>query len=156
MISVMPTFTHKDIAIEFTASGQFMAQLNGKYVSKGSLDAMKKAIDAAALSQIKPFTALRARNHRDDKKDDDYIRVTVTSIGKSEKSRYRRSTLQFIYDGGSNYSLYEDTLANIAALKAVDDYGAETERIAAERLKQYDYLQSKIVILDVDTYKGKP
>lgn len=71
----MSTFVHKGIEITLGDNGLFRATINGKTVTKTSLDAMKKSIDGN--SKFVPIPALRVQGYEPP------LEVTVTGVTKN-------------------------------------------------------------------------
>lgn len=143
-------YEHKGVKIVFDAEkGKFSASINGKQESRGSLDAIKKAIDK--VDAFVPFVALREYATFSGPA---YSEVTVVGIKKARVSKYayRQDADDWLLSTGyQERSVYANTPENIAALnersalrKAQEvERNALSEKHKAER----EAIDAKIVLL---------
>lgn len=148
---------HKGIKITITHEGKFEAVIGGKRVVKPSVDAMKKAIDAHALDEFVPFSAIKNVNdNRGEKELKDLkgmTRVMVTGIQKTGQKKWWSAQNTFATDSGINTAkVLKDTLPNIAAFKAHQAYCDKTNKILHERRVQEEKLNNKVKWITADDY----
>lgn len=150
--------TYKGVVISFDQGrGEFQAVVGGKFTRKPSLTAMQNAIDRAAKKQFKPFEALAWPGWQTKRKNrHGLVKVTVLGVVKY-RSRYSRSSHVFVLPEkdrhvGELSKLYVDSVENVAAIKAVERYKKETERIESERRKELGRLQGLVQWYEADKY----
>ena len=136
------TWTHRNIEIEPTPSGQFIATIGGTEIVKPSLLAIKKAIDAYCDSYFREFTALRIRSG-------DYTtdKIKVTGIARTRKRRWG-SDNWITSNGGHESAVAVDSPENIAAIKAYKKSRTEHKRIAERLEKELQVLEDQIITLN--------
>ncbi len=158
MATDAPTFEHKGTKIELTKFGTFAAKINGKHVSKPSLDAMRKAIDEVGKLPFTPFVAVRAPTYQDGAAEkagakDGLLRVQIIGVQKADRGARYRGEFMFIEKGGAEaHKVMVDSPENRAAFKALRDFKAEAERIKAERDEQERLLLAAIEYHVADDY----
>lgn len=127
----MAKFTHEGVEIELIeSSGKFVATVGGKKVVKGSLAAIKKAINKDKLDAFVPFTVLYWTKYDGEKIAGlkRYRRVKI--IGKRPAGRGYRNPAQWITEGGREIGggwnvCHKDCSEVIELLKADEKNRAE-------------------------------
>lgn len=144
-------YEHKGIPISLCHDGTFSATIAGKFESRSSLAAIKKAIDKAAKTEFVPFTALRAPEW--ESKNRELRIVQVTGIERTQNRKYG-ALFQFRTDTGATYTspLMCDTPENRSAYDDAQAWQAETKRIASERFQVQKALDALIAYHKVEDY----
>lgn len=147
----MSTYQHKETKIEFDAArAKFTATVNGKRLTSGSLDAIKKQIDAAMVSAFEPFSAIDFGNSK--------IRsFRVVAIAKGTHRRYGATPFTFECEGlnhweGNQTQVIIDTPENrkivAAYLKRSKEIKAEEDRLE----KEMDALRDSLPYITATDY----
>ena len=138
------SFTHGETAITMTDDGKFSATIGGEEVTKPTLAAIKKAIDAAGgPGAFQPFEALLLHRYS----SFEPTLATVTSIGIPRGWRSKpeyRVTLQ----GGERTTtdlLYKNTQENIELFKALVKRHEEFSRAHKELEKEFEKDKAALV-----------
>lgn len=128
-------------------SGKFAAVISGKPTKAGSLDGIKKKIDAALDSEFQPFACIER-----DSKGFESFNVTGLIRPKGKPGGWRNRP-KFSTNRKQKYRGHEvdmevvtlDTPENRALLVEMEAHEQESERISKERREQYDAMQKRMV-----------
>lgn len=153
----MNTYQYKEIDITFNPSNaNFTATVDGKMTVAGSLDGMKRKIDAALKNAFQPFDALEFPNHYTPIAQ--VVPVTVTGISKPAKGRRARwdsTAFQYSKPGGWGATAVVLVPNTPEARQAIEDFlgAADKRRQALEKLdRAVDDAKAKIPTIHVNDY----
>lgn len=130
------TFNHNGEAIGLTKDGKFSVTIGGEEITKPTLAAIKKAIDATSgAAAFRQFEALYLPEYTHFKPG----LVTVTSIGMPRGSYIRSPEYRVSYNDrrATTKTLYENTPENIAVFKALQTRQEEYRRVTSDLEKEY-------------------
>ncbi len=145
-------FEYLGTGIAVNAAGEFVAEVNGDFVKKPSMDAMRRFIKESHDKKFKPFSGLYWQ-YMGYRKPLKLTRVKVVGVRRVNGRRRYGSTM-FLCDGGMTLrSVMVDTPENEAAAKASKSYEAETEKLDKVRIKEQDRLDGTIVNLNAEECK---